>query len=98
MEAPVTFLVIALVLVGVLVLWAFWHVGAAESARAARPELGDSPDDTQRTRLTKRAKRAQPLRIKICERQIPGRNGPRAVAASGRADPLRASLGGRVRA
>lgn len=98
MEAPVTFLVIALVLFGVLAAWAWWYVGAMKSARAVRREVGDSPADTQRTRLTKRAKRAQPLRVKICERQIPGRNGPQAVAARRRADPFRAGLGGRVRA
>ena len=77
-------------LFALLAAWAWWYLREMGGACSARREAGDRA--AEKARAPKGAKRAQPLRVKICERQIYRRDSPRAVAAGSRIDPLRAGL------
>lgn len=93
LEPGVTLLLIAFALsFGALAAAAWWDLRARDRGSASRGEAGGSFADSDKPRATIPSKQAEPLRVRICERQIYGRNRPQPGAAESGIDPPRASL------
>jgi hypothetical protein len=93
LEESVTNLLVALMLLfGLLAAWAGWYLIAMERERTAYRHVGDSFAVPEKRKTARQARRLQPLRVRICEGQIFGRNKPRLAASGNWIALLRAGL------
>lgn len=90
-ETVKTLLLILGLAFGLIAAW-LWRLAPMDSAGLARREAGGSAAIGEKARMTRHDRRAQALRVRICERQIYGRNGRHAVAEKPRTDPRYARL------